>query len=167
MADFFRLSLQCHPVDHIHGIIKKMGIDLCLEGIKLRNPEIFCRFCLLFHQFIHFSGHIIVGINQITDLIVGFRAFHGSWWSVAYGLHLPDHRRKSSGDGVCQYIGKNKGQNKKTCVEQCNLKHQMIAFVDQRRGRKNCNHKPVCIGNTVKAGINLSVQNVSLNKVVG
>ncbi len=32
---------------------------------------------------------------------------------------------------------------------------------------RNCNHKPVCIGNTVKAGINLSVQNVSLNKVVG
>ena len=86
---------------------------------------------------------------------------------MADSLHLPDYRRESSGNGMSQYIGKNKGQNKKTGIKQRNLKHQMIAFVDQWRSRKDRNHKPVRVGNAVKTGINFCVQNVPFNEVVG
>ena len=37
-------ALLGEPVDHIHRIIKKMGIDLCLQGIEFRNSQFFRRF---------------------------------------------------------------------------------------------------------------------------
>ena len=86
---------------------------------------------------------------------------------MADGLHLPDHRRKSSGNGMSQYIGKNKCQNQKNCIDQYDLDHQSVARMDQRWGRKDRHHKPVRIGNAVKTGINLCVQNVPLNEVIG
>ena len=110
-----------------------MWIDLCLEGIKFRDPEIFGGLCLCLHQLIHFSGHIVVGIDQITDLIMGRRAVHGSRRAVADGLHLPDHRRESSGNRVSQHVGKNKSQNQKNGVDKRNLDHQPVALMDQRR----------------------------------
>ena len=86
---------------------------------------------------------------------------------MADGLHLPNHRRKSSGNGMSQDIGKNKCQNQKNCIDQYDLDHQPVALMYQRRGRQDRHHKPVCIGNAVKTGINLCVQNVPFNKVIG
>ena len=167
VTDLIGLSLQCHPVDHIHGVIKKMWIDLCLEGIEFCDPEIFGSLSLFLHQFFHFSSHIVVGIDKITDLIMCLWTFHRSRRAVADGLHLPDHRRKPSGNGMSQYIGKNKCQNQKNCIDQYDLDHQPVALMYQRRGRQDRHHKPVRIGNTVKTGINLCVQNVPLNEVIG
>ena len=36
---FFALPGLGQPVDHIQGVIEKMGIDLCLEGAKFRDSQ--------------------------------------------------------------------------------------------------------------------------------
>ena len=51
-------------------------IAMLAAACPKENPEFFCGFCLIRHQLIHFSCHIVVGVDQVTDLIVVDRTFH-------------------------------------------------------------------------------------------
>ena len=63
-------ALLGQPVDHIHCIIEKMWIDLGLQRIKFRYPQILGGLGLLIHKLVNHAGHIIIGGDQIPDLIV-------------------------------------------------------------------------------------------------
>ena len=69
-----------------------MRIDLSLQRIKFCDPKFFCRFHLLVHKLLYFSSHIVIGIYQITNLVMINRAFHGNRRSLTDLAHLPDHR---------------------------------------------------------------------------
>ena len=91
VTDLRGTSLLGHPVDHIHGIIKKMGIDLSLQGIKLGNSQILSSLGLFFHKLIHFACHIVVSINKVTDFIVCAWTVHRNRRTVADCPHLTDN----------------------------------------------------------------------------
>ena len=66
---FSGLSLLYFPADHIHCVIKKMRIDLRLQGIEFGDSQLFGRLCLLGDQPVDLPDHIVVGIHQLADLI--------------------------------------------------------------------------------------------------
>ena len=46
-----------------------MWINLCLQRVEFCKSKFLGGFCLLRHQLIHFTCHVVVGVDQITDLI--------------------------------------------------------------------------------------------------
>ena len=160
-------SLLGKPVDHIHGIIEKVGIDLCLQRIEFRDAQLLGGSCLILDQPAHLPCHIVIGIDQVADLIVGDRTFHGNRRTLADLLHLADDRRDPVGDGMGKDIGKNNSQDQKGNIPENILHHKIIALLDQRPGRKDGDHEPSGLADPVKAGVYFFVQNTPFDKIVG
>ena len=167
VTDLRGTSLLGHPVDHIHGIIKKMGIDLSLQGIKLGNSQILSSLGLFFHKLVHFACHIVVSINKITNFIVRTWAVHRDRRTVTDCSHLTDNGGNSPcngfGQGTCEQKGKRQYRN----INGQKLQNQDITLIDQGLGGKYRHHKPAWLFDTVETNVNGFPQNILLHETVG
>ena len=144
-----------------------MRIDLCLQGIKLCDSQIFSGFCLIIHQLVHFSCHIVVGVDQITYLIVIYRAVHSYRRSLADLTHLSDHRRDTSCNRTGKPAGQEQGKDEKKQIEKSELHHHLITLGNQWFGGQDRYHKPAWLIDPVKAGVDFIAKDVFFDKIIG
>ena len=130
-CDLVRAALEGHPVDHIHGVVEKMGIDLGLEGIKFRDTQVLRGLGLLFHELVHFPGHVVVGIDEVADLVVGGGTVHRNRRSLADGPHPRDNRRNPVGDGAGKEHGQEKGQHHDSEIDHNKLDGTITGALDE------------------------------------
>ena len=165
--DLVRTTLERHPVDHIHGVVEKMGIDLGLEGIKFRNAKILRSFGLFFHEMVHLPGHVVVGVDEVADLVVGGGTVHGNRRPLADFAHPRDDGRNPVGDGAGEEYGQEKGQHHDSEIDYCKLDNQGAALPEQRPRGKNCHHKPSRLADPIEAHIDGLSENFLLDETVG
>ena len=144
-----------------------MRIDLCLERIKFRNTQILSGFCLLLHELVHFSCHIVVSVDEIADLVMTGGAVHGDRRTLADGPHPRDNRRNPVGDGTRQEHGKEKSQHQDQKIDHDKLKDQPLTLPQKRLGRQYGHHKPFRFPYPVKADIYGLSQDLLFDKTVG
>ena len=144
-----------------------MRIDLGLKGIEFGNAEFLRRFKLFLQKRRHFPRHIVIGIDQIAYLVMIFGAVHRYQGSFSDFTHLMDDRGDTVGNGMGQKMGDNRGQHKNAKIHQNIFQHQGIAPGDQRFRRKNSDHEPARLLDTVKSCVNCFVQDLAFHKIVG
>ena len=155
-------------MDHIHGVVEKMGVDLGLQGVEL-SDSLFLGNPLLFgHKRVDAAGHIVVGIHQLAHLILIGRGGHGRGGIVGFDLgHLggdladsPDDRpgQKLGDENTADHADENDGE-----IAQDDL----IALADQAALGDDDHQIPGGAGDPVEGGVDIGSEDIFLDKGVG
>ena len=106
LVNFLGAALLRHPVDHLHGVVQKMGIDLGLQRAEFGDSELLGLLLLLVHQVVDLSCHVVVGVDQVANFVIFRGRFHGNRGPVLYPAHLPTDRadpvREGAGKEICE-----------------------------------------------------------------
>ena len=143
-----------------------MRVDLRLQRIELRDPKLFRRLFLLFHQQFHLAGHMVVGVDQLADLVADHGLGHRNRRAVLRERHLVDDRRDARCDGPGLPDCDEEGRRDARRAHEGELEQESVRPREKGAVWQHRHHQPARRLYVVKPDVDLFAEHAAHDEVV-